>query len=60
MSIDNFRNNPTDVPFKAAGTGHLSLFRCMGCDKSRSTAGRRGVGVRMRCAECVAARRKEN
>lgn len=45
---DNSRNTATDVP--------SHIFRCMGCNQNRTQAGRRGTGVRTRCAVCVSAR----
>ena len=45
----------TDAPWKPRGLGVPSTWVCMGCNKHRgSTLGARGVGVRRRCAQCVA------
>lgn len=45
---------PTDVPFRPAGTGLPMTFLCLGCDRPRPMIGRRGSGVKQRCAVCVA------
>lgn len=52
-------NSPADVPFRPAGTGIPHTWTCMSCGKRRSTRlGAKGVGVRMRCAVCVEAKKK--
>jgi len=45
-----------EVKWREVGIGYQSLFKCMGCNTSRSCFGRRGLGVKQRCAVCVAKR----
>ena len=45
-----------EVKWREVVIGHQSLFKCMGCNTSRSCFGRRGLGVKQRCAVCVAKR----
>ena len=41
----------------APGLGHGSTWECWGCKRRlSSTLGRKGVGLRRRCAECVSKR----
>ena len=54
MNHDDIRAAP-DRPFRQVGTGQHSLWRCMGCNQNREAAGSKGVGIRRRCAFCVAA-----
>ena len=54
MSADD---STRSVEPRWAAPGHgmaPARFRCMGCDHPRPTGGARGVGVRKRCAVCVA------
>jgi hypothetical protein len=46
------RNNPADVPYRAAGPGSMVTRSCMGCHKAKLTTGGTGVGIRWRCAGC--------
>lgn len=48
------RRSPNDTLWRPTGQGVMVLFSCMGCNQSRHTAGARGVGVRKRCAICLA------
>ncbi len=56
MSSDNTYRTKPDVKFRPAGTGVPYAWLCLGCNKPRSMLGRRGVGVKKRCAVCVAAK----
>jgi hypothetical protein len=40
--------------FRDPGSGMQSFWQCMGCHKARSAAGAKGVGVKRRCAVCLA------
>lgn len=53
MNSDTDRR-PPDRGFRHPGTGNQSYWQCMGCNHSRSGAGAKGVGVRRRCAICLA------
>ena len=53
MTADDTRRGP-DRQFRPAGIGSAHTWRCMGCGQSRPSLGARGVGVRRRCAVCVA------
>lgn len=55
MSSD-ISKKPADVAFKPAGTGLAMTWLCMGCQKPRSMLGRRGIGLKRRCAQCIAKR----
>lgn len=54
---DKIRTAP-DVRWRTVGTGMCPTWRCMGCDKFRVSTGSRGVGVKRRCAVCVAEKAK--
>jgi len=55
MNSDLYRK-AQDVPFKAAGVGHASTWKCDDCKQGKwSYLGRkRWYGTMWRCAECVA------
>ena len=53
MNHDDIRA-AADRPFRQVGLGQHSLWRCMGCHQNREAAGSKGVGIRRRCAQCVA------
>lgn len=55
---DRIRTAP-DVPFRQVGIGLRPLWRCMGCDQNRPSEGSRGLGVKRRCAVCVAKKRNQ-
>ena len=56
MSRNDDSTRPPDVHFRPVGTGLVTTWRCLGCDLSRPTLGSRGLGIRKRCAQCVAKR----
>lgn len=56
MIDDSKTGGRPDPLFRNVGTGLAIIRKCMGCDLSRITLGGRGVGVRWRCAGCVARR----
>lgn len=58
MSSDDSTRSGNDSKFKAPGPGLPFNWLCMGCNKPRSMVGRRGVGVRKRCAVCVAGKKQ--
>lgn len=47
-----------DVTFRATGVGMDHRRNCWGCSLWRGTAGGKGVGLRWRCAACLAAKAK--
>lgn len=49
-------NTPADQPFRAVGTGHVSLRLCSKCQTPRSCIGGRGKSPRWICAQCAAAK----
>lgn len=53
---DASRKTAPDSKRQAPGAGHYSAWYCMGCHQSRSGLGRRGVGVKARCAVCLSAK----
>ena len=55
MSADT-ATPPSDVKWREPGIGLNPQRLCMGCDSKRGTMGGRGMGVRWRCAQCVAKR----
>lgn len=54
---DNAKYRP-DVKWRSTGVGMDHRRNCMGCKLWRDTAGGRGIGLRWRCAACVAAKVK--
>jgi len=53
MNSDERRPAP-ERGFRSPGSGMQSYWLCMGCNHSRGTAGSKGVGVKRRCAACIA------
>ena len=53
-------DDTSDVSAKqpAPGGGSAHTRKCMGCNLSKSQQGSRGLGLRWRCAACVAIKRK--
>jgi hypothetical protein len=56
MSSENGYGTAVDVRFRAVGMGMVVRMRCMGCGQSRDRTGAKGVGIRQRCAVCLAAK----
>jgi hypothetical protein len=54
---DRLKTTP-DLPWLAPGVGLAVKRHCMGCNQHRETPNGRGIGLRWRCAACVALRRK--
>lgn len=57
MNGDGAKYRP-DVKWRPTGVGMDHRRNCMGCSAWRETAGGRGVGLRWRCAACLAAKVK--